>query len=315
MHCRKCGQKAAINLFEHRLSLCKAHFLEWMQDRTEKTIKKYSLCNKNERLIVAVSGGKDSLALWDILWRLGYTTEGIHINLGIDGGVKYSETSQLFAKKFAGERGLALHIIDIQETINKDIHQLSVTSSRGKEKTCSICGLIKRHILNQFALDGGYDVLATAHNLDDEAATLMMNTLNWNQELLIRQSPSLPAQEGFTRKIKPFCRLYEREAAAYALLSGIDYVYEECPYSQGNPQLQVKQSLNQMELSQPGLKLQYYLTFLNAKQAGFFTRVKPEFAIECEHICSHCGQPTGNESKICSFCRLISNTTESSTKN
>ena len=308
MRCRKCGQKAAINLHEHRLSLCKDHFLEWLPEYTEKTIKKYSLTNKQERFIIAVSGGKDSLSLWDILWRLGYTTEGVHINLGIDGGVKYSETSQLFTQKFAGERGLALHVINLQETYKNSIPQLSVMDHHRKQKSCSVCGLVKRHILNKFALEGGYDILATAHNLDDEAATLMMNTLNWNQELLIRQSPFLPAQKGFIRKIKPFCRVYEREAATYALLRGIEYVYDECHYSQGNPQLQMKQNLNQMELLQPGLKLQYYLNFLNARQTGFFTPTFQKKAAESSFICSQCGQPTSNENKICSFCRLISKT-------
>lgn len=308
MRCRKCGQKAAINLHEHRLSLCKDHFLEWLSEYTEKTIKKYSLANKLERMIVAISGGKDSLSLWDILWRLGYTVEGVNINLGIDGGVKYSEISEQFAQKFARERGLTLHVINLQETYKKSIYQFSTMSSHGKQKPCSVCGLVKRHILNKFALEGGYEVLATAHNLDDEAATLMMNTLNWNQELLIRQSPSLTAQEGFIRKIKPFCKVYEREAAAYALLRGIEYVYDECPYSQGNPQLQVKQILNQMELLQPGLKLQYYLNFLNAKQTGFFTPISQKKSTESGFLCSQCGQPTSNENKICSFCRLITRT-------
>ena len=308
MRCRKCGLKAAINIHEHRLSLCKDHFLEWLPEYTEKTIKKYSLANKQDRMIIAVSGGKDSLSLWDILWRLGYTTEGIHINLGIDGEVKYSEKSEQHARKFAGERGLTLHIIDLQDTYGKDIHQFSDMSCHGKQKPCSICGLIKRHILNKFALDRDYDVLATAHNLDDEAATLMINTLNWNQELLIRQSPSLPAQEGFIKKVKPFCRVYEREAAAYALLRGIHYVYDECPYSQGNPQLQVKQTLNQMELSQPGLKLQYYLNFLIARQTGLFSPTPQKKGAESGFICIQCGQPTSNENKICSFCRLITET-------
>lgn len=306
MRCQKCRQKAAINLYEHRLSFCKDHFLEWLPEFTEKTIRKYSLADKQERMMVAISGGKDSLSLWDILWRLGYRTEGIHINLGIDGGVKYSEISQQFAVNFARERGLILHVINLQDKYKKSIHQLSSLSSHGKQKPCSICGLIKRHILNHFALEVGYDVLATAHNLDDEAATLMLNNLSWNQELLIRQSPSLPAKKGFTRKIKPFCKIYERETAAYALLSGIEYVYDECPYSQGNPQLQVKHILNQLELSQPGLKLQYYLNFLNARKAGFFAPTIQKKAVESRFICSQCGQPTTNENRICSFCRLIS---------
>lgn len=306
MRCRKCGQKAAINLFEHRLALCKHHFREWLLEYTAKTIKKFSLADKQERILIAISGGKDSLSLWDILWQLGYATEGIHINLGIEGEVNYSQISQQYAKKFAAERELELHIIDLQEKYRKDIQQLSAMTSRGKQKPCSVCGLVKRHILNKFALEEGYDALATAHNLDDEAATLMMNTLSWNRELLLRQSPLLPAKDGFIRKIKPFCRVSEREAAAYAILSEIDYVYDECPFSQGNPQLQVKQILNQMELSQPGLKLQYYLNFLYARQAGFFAEIPQKRGVESQFICGQCGQPTSNENQYCSFCRLIS---------
>jgi len=67
MRCRKCGQKAAIHLHQHRLALCKEHFLEWLPDQTEHFIKKYYLFTRDERVLVAVSGGKDSLSLWDIL--------------------------------------------------------------------------------------------------------------------------------------------------------------------------------------------------------------------------------------------------------
>jgi len=87
--------------------------------------------------------------------------------------------------------------------------------------------------MNRVARDGGYTVLATGHNLDDEAAVLFGNTLNWQTSYLQRQSPVLAAREGLVRKVKPLCRFYEREMAAYALVEGIEYIYDECPYAVG----------------------------------------------------------------------------------
>jgi len=305
MRCRKCDQKAVINLNEHRMALCKDHFLDWLPEHIERTIQKYSLTNKKEKILVAVSGGKDSLSLWDILWSLGYTTEGIHINLGIDGGVGYSTISEQCAQTFALQRNLQLHIVDMQSDYGKTIRQIAERTRHGRQKPCSICGLVKRHILNKFALDGGYDVLTTAHNLDDEAATLMMNSFNGNMDLLSRQYPSLPAHDGFVKKIKPCCKTYERETAAYAILKGINYVYPECPAASGNPQLQVKQILNQLESHQPGLKLSYYLNFLKAKEKGFFPPKLQTGAAEKMNYCLLCGQMTNKEDQICSFCKIV----------
>src|SRR5207244_12883861 len=87
---------------------------------------------------------------------------------------------------------------------------------------CSACGLSKRHLFNKAALDGGYDVVATGHNLDDEAAVLFGNVLRWSTEYLGRQRPVLPATAGFARKVKPLIRLGERETAAYCVLRAID---------------------------------------------------------------------------------------------
>ncbi len=306
MRCRKCGQKATIHLYQHRLALCKDHFLEWLPDQTEHFIKKYRLFTRNERILVAVSGGKDSLSLWDILWKLGYIADGIHIDLGIDAGIGYSQKSRLLTEQFASERNLKLHIVDVKTSYKENIPELSGHTQRGQSKPCSICGLVKRYLMNKSALDGGYKVLATAHNLDDEAAILMMNTLNWSLDLLGRQLPSLPEQSGFVRKVKPFCRTYEREAAAYAILSRINYIYEECPFSDGSTQLYYKQILNQIEDKQPTVKLDFYLGYLRASEKGMFAwKANDEESTIVTH-CENCGQPTTGKG-LCSFCKLIIN--------
>jgi uncharacterized protein (TIGR00269 family) len=289
---------------QHKLALCKEHFLEWIPEQTERFIKKYEMFTRDEKILVAVSGGKDSLSLWDILARLGYQADGLYLALGIDEGINYSHESQRLAQKFADEHHLKLHVVDIEKEYGKTIPQLTVLSHRGDRKPCAVCGLAKRHEMNRVARDLGYDVLATGHNLDDEAAVLFGNTLNWLGEYLLRQSPVLPASaDGLARKVKPLCRFYEREMTAYAISRGIEYIYEECPFAVGSQSIFYKEALNQLETARPGMKLKFYLNFLEARKSGnLFIGNNIESAHL--HSCPRCGQPTSTPD-LCSFCRMI----------
>jgi uncharacterized protein (TIGR00269 family) len=334
--CKKCSQPAVINMRQHKLALCGEHFLEWVPQQVQRFIEKYEMFTPDDKLLVAVSGGKDSLSLWDILLRLGYQADGLYIGLGIDGGVDYSHQSHekiLDFIKISGpgrsmgnsatddrpltipeaewdgipERSetttnpLTLHVVDIAQVYGESIPQVAARTMRGRGKPCSVCGLIKRHVMNRVARDGGYGVLATGHNLDDEAAVLFGNTLNWQSGYLLRQAPVLPSDKpGLARKVKPLCRMYEREMAAYALVRGIDYIYDECPYALGSTSLYYKELLNQMEHERPGAKLQFYLGFLKARKEGLFA---PQAAQVELVACSQCGQPTSAPGK-CAFCRL-----------
>jgi uncharacterized protein (TIGR00269 family) len=295
---------------QHRLALCKEHFPNWMLDQTRRFIEKYQMFSRQERLLAAVSGGKDSLSLWDILWQLGYRADGLYISLGIDGGIGYSNESQRMAEKFARERDLKLTIVSIPLEYGESIPQMAERTTRGRGKPCAVCGLAKRHVMNRVARDAGYDALVTGHNLDDEAANLFGNTMNWNSSLLLRQGPVLEgSQPGLIRKVKPLCRFYEREMAAYAIMRGIEYIYEECPYAEGSKSLYYKGLLNKMEADRPGAKLSFYLSFLQAKESGLF-KIRPEDDQQAGedgalmHICPSCGQPTTAPGE-CSFCRMV----------
>lgn len=310
MKCKKCGSKASVNMRQHKLALCKEHYLEWVPEQTEHFIKKYGMFRREEKILVAVSGGKDSLSLWDILHRLGYQADGLYIGLGIDTstslsageGIGYSEESHRLSEKFASENGLCLHVVDVAKEYGQPIPVLAELSHRGQGRPCAVCGLAKRHIMNRIARDLGYDVLATGHNLDDEAATLFANTLQWSGDFLRRQSPVLPGTPGLARKVKPLCRFYEREMAAYALLRGIEYIYEECPFADGATSIYYKELLNRLETDKPGSKLIFYLRFLEARETGLFA-APAEFAANL-HPCPNCGQPTSTDD-LCSFCRMI----------
>jgi len=288
---------------QHRLSLCSFHFQEWFINQTQRFIEKYSMFRKEERLLLAVSGGKDSLALWDVLWQLGYRVDGLFIHLGIDNGLEYSERSQELAQQFAQRRNLKLIVCDVKTTYGESVPEVSHRKRRSTQKVCAICGLIKRHIFNETASQGEYDVLLTAHNLDDEAAQLLANTLEWSLGRLARGQPVLPAGAGFARKAKPFCRFYERETTAYSLLRGIKYIQEECPHSRGSKQLIYKAHLNQWEEEMPGIKLRFYVNYLSTLDQGAFPDRQQDTEELLQQRCQNCGQPTST-GDLCAFCRL-----------
>lgn len=243
------------------------------------------------------------MALWDILTKLGYQADGLYIGLGIDEGLDYSLKSQQFTEKFAQDRDLKLKVVDITRQYGENIPDITQRTQRGRGKPCSVCGLTKRHVMNREAREGHYQVLATGHNLDDEAATLFGNTVNWLENYMLKQNPVLEATPGLVRKVKPLIRFYEREMAAYALLLGIDYIQEECPFSVGASSIHYKEILNQMEAKSAGAKQYFYLGFLKAKERGFFSHTGG-IENDPQNICPICGQMT-HASGVCAFCRMI----------
>lgn len=162
-----------------------------------KAIDDYDMFSPTDRLLVAVSGGKESLALWAMLVEAGYQADGLYIGLGIG---DYSEDSGGYVRRFANERGLKLNTINLQEDYGYDVPTAAIATKR---VPCSACGLSKRRLFDKAATDGGYDAVVTGHNLDDEAAVLFGNTLRWEVDYLARQFPVLQAHDGFPKKCKP----------------------------------------------------------------------------------------------------------------
>src|SRR5688572_1457095 len=261
MKCKKCQTKAVIGLPRHNAAFCTVCFNEFVQDQVARAIKSEKMFGPDDHILVAVSGGKDSLALWDILLKLGYRADALYVDLGIEGYSKqsYAKVTK-FAETVATSHGAMLHLHTVEQEAGAGIKELAQLVHR---PTCSTCGTIKRYQFNRFAIEQDYDVMATGHNLDDEAARLLGNVLHWQEEYLDKQDPSLPASvEGFAKKVKPLFRLSERDLAAYAVLNRIDYIVEECPMAKGSKMLLYKEVLNRLETESPGTKQRFYCGFL-----------------------------------------------------
>ena len=299
MKCTVCKGPAVIDIRRHNANFCTEHFLRLCRDQVARAVKDFDMLAPHDRVLVAVSGGKDSLAVWDILLELGYDADGLYLGLGIG---EYSDRSGEMARAFASSRGLRLHEVDLPSEHGFDVPAGAKAANR---VPCSACGLSKRHLFDDVARREGYDVLVTGHNLDDEAAVLFGNVLHWQTDYLGRQLPVLPARNGFPKKVKPLVRLGEREMAAYCVLRGIDYIVEECPMAAGNKHLGYKEALNAIEATSPGSKHDFYFGFL-ARGSERFAPVA-EGAQEQLRACLRCGAPTTGE--VCAFCRLVARAT------
>lgn len=293
MKCRRCKEPAQVALPSHNTAFCPDCFFLFYLRQIERAVKDHAMLVPEDRVLVALSGGKDSLALMVALHELGYDVTGLHISLGIPGS---SDEARRIVTEFCAQRGFALEIVDTP-ALGLAIPEVK---ARLRRPICAVCGKIKRHYFNLAAIEGGYSVLATGHNLDDETARLFANTIRWDPDYLAGQGPSLPAAGGFPRKVKPLYRLGEFENACFAFLKGLTYATTPCPYSQGASFTGHKALLETLELRSPGAKIAFY--------DGFLARGRPAFEARCAAAprplvaCAQCGAPT-NESP-CGVCRI-----------
>ncbi len=292
MKCRVCRGRAVISLPRHNSAFCREHFIEFFLGQVKKAIRQFRMFTPEDRLLVCVSGGKDSLSLWHCLSLLGYQADGLYIDLGIEA---YSKESLQRSEDMAKLLDRKLIVVDLR----KDYAPVPEIARAVRKSPCSVCGTVKRYFFNKVAIEEGYSVVATGHNLDDEAARLLGNVLRWQVEHLAKQHPSLEEEEGLKKKVKPLCRLTEQEVAGYAFLQKIKYILQECPMSRNATSLLYKRALNLIETESPGTKHYFYQEFLKKKATLGLTSQRHDI----ENTCSQCGMPTF--SKTCSFCRLM----------
>ncbi len=303
MRCRKCLKRAVLGLPRHNTAFCAACLTEFVRTQVQRAIKSQQMFSPDDRILVAVSGGKDSLTLWEVLLRLGYRADALYVDLGIPGySGRSKEKVERFTREVAEPCGASLLVHTVEEDAGAGIKDLA---NLIKRPTCSACGTIKRYQFNRVAWQQHYDVMATGHNLDDEAARLLGNVLQWQEDYLQKQSPTLPSSvEGFAKKVKPLYRMTEREIAAYAVVNRIDYLVEECPLAKGAKMLVYKEALNRLEAESPGTKQRFYWGFLD-KQKKTDSGSPSMSRIDQTNLqpCALCAQPT--TAGTCSFCRMM----------
>jgi len=293
--CAKCEKGAVVRVTYARLNLCSEHYIEYFEKRVLKTIEKYGLFKNTKRVLVAVSGGKDSLTVLRVLSKyrdvLGVTLAGVHLDLGV--GV-YSERSREAALSTCSDHGVECRAVSLSDLLGYTLPELVRKTRR---PPCSLCGLIKRYVFNVAALEWGFDVVVTGHHMDDILVFRVKEMLMGQRESEVAKLlPFTPGVTGFyAARARPLYEVYEWEIELYSKLTGLKYVEAQCPFKYRDIiSSSVAEMLGKIDSEIPGFKITL------ARRLAKRTR----WDVNAEKItpCQYCGMPSS--SGVCALCKF-----------
>ncbi|MGQ9759725.1 MAG: TIGR00269 family protein [Candidatus Methanomethylicaceae archaeon] len=299
-HCG-CGRDAFYLRRHSGELLCRKCFMRSVERTVLRTIKRENLFEQKDRIMVALSGGKDSIALTCILSKIEkrYSTNIFAVT--IDEGIRgYREEGLSIAKKVAKELDLEHYVVTFKEYYGYSLEEIyNVANSKGiKLLGCTFCGVLRRRLLNQAALKYGATKVATGHNLDDEAQTVFINLIRGDVARMIRLGAKpVKLREGFVPRVKPLRHIPEKEIAVYVYLKGYPMYERECPYVRSSLRDEIRDILNRVEERHPGTK------FAMVKAVDKISSLLKGEVGEVKY-CARCGSPSGRE--ICRMCELLS---------
>ena len=261
------------------------------------TIKKYSLMKKTDKVVVALSGGKDSTSVLYILKKLGYNVEGLMIDLYLG---EWSEIHRRNMERFCLENEVPLTVVDLKKEIGQGICFVKAVLAKKKGLTgCTVCGVIKKWVLNRWARKLKADVIVTGHNLDDEAQNVLMNYLKGNVELGIGMGPATGhgKVEGFIQRVKPLFFVPEGEVRKYAQEKNFDILYDRCPCALGTYRVDTRGWMRENMTDEA--KRDVVDGFM-ARSAGIRDK-----NLDVREImkCEVCGEVC--RGKVCKFCEIV----------
>jgi uncharacterized protein (TIGR00269 family) len=296
MNCDRCENQIAYTRKYSGEKLCSQCFSNSILRKTAKTISKYKMIQNDELIAVAVSGGKDSLALLNIMNEMStnhnFRIKAFTIDEGIPG---YRNEALEIVEKFCENLKVELTTYSYKELFELTLEEALDLRENEKTSSCSICGTLRRKAMDYAAKDIGADVIATGHNLDDTLQTFVINMLSGDINKVGWMDPD--TSRNSLRKIKPFCEIYESEIVFYAFTNNIPFQSEPCPHMNEGIRTEIREFLNSLENQHSGIKNNFYRSVIKISQIVKDSNQKQKM------ICEKCGsQCTG---AICSVCNLV----------
>jgi cytoplasmic tRNA 2-thiolation protein 1 len=303
--CNKCQKSKSIYYRAYSGEyLCKKCFLHSIEDKAARTISKYSMIEYGDKVAVGVSGGKDSLSLLYVLKVLfdQHPNNGNElVAVTIDEGIKgYRDESLQIVKDFCAQLRIKSKVLSYKSLFGIDMDEAMILRPSQKMSSCSICGTFRRRAIDIAAETVGADIVATAHNTDDQLQTFMINLLAGDVERIGWMYPE-PVQFTNTsmKKVKPFIEIYEYEIAFYALQREIPFQSEECPYMNESMRTDLREFFNRLERDHPGIKYNGYNSMMKVSK---ILRSMPSSSYESKK-CSVCGRVSSGD--VCSVCKTL----------
>ncbi len=300
--CSKCNKDAVYLRRYTAERLCKSCLMETTVDRVRKAINRQKMLRDDDRIVVAISGGKDSAVLLDVLHRIeqNYPRTEL-IPLIIDEGIQgYRDKALDAARDLTNTLGMHLEVRKFEDMFSHSLDDIVRLRGEGKViGACSYCGVFRRRAINTAAKELGADVVATGHNMDDEAQTIMMNMMRGDSKRIARTNRSREKPvPGLVSRIKPVIELSERDIVAYAHQLSLPYHDVPCPYSAEAYRNDMRFFLNEMEHKRPGTLTSILRSGEAVSKA--FLQIPTNFEFG---VCSSCGEPT--PLKQCKVCKLL----------
>ena len=284
--------------------LCKKCFAESIEAKVRATITRYHMLGFDDHLAVAVSGGKDSLSLLHILAKLKRSRPKTNLTaVTVDEGIKgYRDEALEIADSNCKELEIPHHIVSFKELYGFTLDEM-IFRAREKGQTeltaCAYCGVLRRKAINAGARQVKADKIATAHTLDDEVQTVLMNIFRGDIARLAKEKPvTSEVHPLFVQKIKPFCEIPENESALYAYVKKIQFQDTPCPYASEALRNDIRGMLNRMEEKHVGTKFTVFRALERLRPALEETAKKEDFK-----VCVECGEPSALV--LCKACELL----------
>ncbi len=278
MKCKKCANKAVVSLRAYKIALCADCYLEFYSRLVHRSIKKHKIFMENDKILLAVSGGKDSSAMASVLSDIGYGFEMLHIDLGIG---RYSEDCRRKVEELAKIVEKDLHVVDLRD------YGFKIPEVRGR--ICSACGTVKRYVMNKFARENGFTVVATGHTAEDLVSFYLKNVAGGQKEYAEKLLPRVePFDEKVVARAKPLFEMSEKENMLFAIIKNLPFKGDECPYA---PKPEWKEIVYEIEHKKPG----FVKNFLR----GLLVETKKPLETK---YCSICGEVSIGE--VCAFCKI-----------
>jgi len=304
--CTVCRQREAIFMRPYSGErLCRECFLSSIEDKVRATIAKYDIFEPDDKIMIAISGGKDSVSLLHMLAQIEKAFPKAYLcAVTVDEGIRgYRDEALKFAVKNCRKLSVEHKVTSFKELfgvkLDDLVKMLGEKKKQGGLTPCAYCGVLRRRALNLAAREAGVSKLVTAHNLDDEAQTILLNILHGDALRIARVKPVLAERHPkLVKRVKPLCEVPEKETALYAYLKKIKFQSVPCPYAPTALRTDIRTMLNRMEEKHAGIKFTIYRSMEKIRPAM-------ETAAKAEKLrdCKLCGEPTTDE--ICKPCRML----------
>jgi uncharacterized protein (TIGR00269 family) len=283
--------------------LCKKCFAQSIEDKVRGSIVRYKMLSYNDRIAIAVSGGKDSISLLRILVGMERKfPKAALMAVTVDEGIKgYRDEALRITAETCKELDIPHHTVSFKALYGFTLDEI-VERMRKRESEltpCAFCGVLRRKALNLAALEVDANKIATGHTLDDEVQTSLLNIFHGDVSKLAAEQPVTDiVHPRLVQKVKPLCEIPERESALYAYVKELEFQSTPCPYAGEAMRNDIRNLINRMEERHAGTKFAVFKSMEKLRPAFKTLSTKGEFK-----ECAECGEPAATD--LCMACQLL----------